>query len=226
MDFRRRPSSGPAASWSWCSPSTPRRNRVSISLPAHQGLALVEFTSSPDGVLKENLLADLPAANLSVDGSAGKYSGDWIADFDPRSVQQLRIVLADFIGNPSITIRDVSFFQRTFSNSGLAQSLAIAAPQGMVLFSVDQHYADTLTSISHQVSTDGVHYTAIVPGQQIAVGTGGFWYRASLQRLDQNFDQAAGPLSMPGQDPNINTTTSIANITTVDLGESWSGSGL
>ena len=133
-------------------------------------------------------------------------------------MQQLRIVLADFVGNPSITIRDVSFSQRTFSNSGMAQSLRIAAPQGTVLFRADQHFADTLTSISHQFSTDGVHYTDIVPGQQLAVGNRGFWYRANIERLDANFSQAAGPLSMPGQDPNINTTTSIANIVTVDLG--------
>ena len=134
-------------------------NRVTISLPCHQGISLVEFTSTPDGVLKEDLAADLPEENLSIDGSAGKYSGDWIADFDPRSVQQLRIVLADFVGNPSMTIRDVSFFQRKFSNSGMAQSLEITAPQGTVLFTADQHYAEDLTSISHQMSTDGVHYT-------------------------------------------------------------------
>ena len=54
-------------------------NRVTISLPAHQGISLVEFTSTPDGVLKEDLAADLPPENLSIDGSAGKYSGDWIA---------------------------------------------------------------------------------------------------------------------------------------------------
>jgi hypothetical protein len=193
-------------------------NRVTISLPAHQGISLVEFTSTPDGVLKEDLAADLPPENLSIDGSDGKYSGDWIADFDPRSIQQLRIVLADFVGNLSMTIRDVSFFQRTFSNSGMAQSLEITAPAGTVLFTADQHYAANLTSISHQISTDGVHYTGIVPGQQIDVGTGGFWYRAAMQRLDGNFGQAAGPLTMPGQDPSINSGTTIANITTVDMG--------
>jgi len=193
-------------------------NRVTISLPAHQGISLVEFTSTPDGVLKEDLAADLPPENLSIDGSAGKYSGDWIADFDPRSVQQLRIVLADFVGNPSITIRDVSFFQRSFSNSGMAQSLEITAPAGTVLFTADQDYAENLTSISHQMSTDGVHYTGIVPGQQIDVGSGGFWYRAAMQRLDGNFGQAASPLTMPGQDPSINSGTTIANITTVDMG--------
>jgi hypothetical protein len=47
-------------------------NRVSISLPANQGISVVEFTSSPHGVSKENLLAGLPAANLSIGGSAGK----------------------------------------------------------------------------------------------------------------------------------------------------------
>jgi hypothetical protein len=193
-------------------------NRVAISLPAHQGISLVEFTSTPDGVLKEDLAADLPPENLSIDGSAGKYSGDWIADFDPRSVQQLRIVLADFVGNPAMTIRDVSFFQRSFSNSGTAQSLEITAPAGTVLFTADQHYAANLTSISHQMSIDGVHYTGILPGQQIDVGSGGFWYRAVMQRLDGNFGQASGPLTMPGQDPSINSGTMIANITTVDMG--------
>jgi hypothetical protein len=39
-----------------------------------------------------------------------------------------------------------------------------------------------------------------------------------MQRLDGNFGQAAGPLTMPGQDPSINSGTMIANITTVDMG--------
>ena len=39
-----------------------------------------------------------------------------------------------------------------------------------------------------------------------------------MQRLDGNFGQAAGPLTMPGQDPSINSGTTIANITTVDMG--------
>jgi hypothetical protein len=39
-----------------------------------------------------------------------------------------------------------------------------------------------------------------------------------MQRLDTNFSQAASPLDLPGQDPGINTTTSIANSTTLDLG--------
>src|ERR1017187_754363 len=121
-------------------------------------------------------------------------------------------------GSP-ISIRAGSFSQRTFGNSATAQSLRIAAPQGTVLFRAEQHFAATLTSISHQMSTDGVHYTAIVPGQQLAVGKGGFWYRASMQRLDANFDQAASPLDRSGEDPAIDPAASVANIVTVDRSE-------
>jgi hypothetical protein len=193
-------------------------NRVTISLPAHQGISLVEFTSTPDGVLKEDLAADLPEENLSIDGSAGKYSGDWIADFDPRSVQQLRIVLADFVGNPSMTIRDVSFYQRTFSNSGMAQSLKIAAPQGTVLFTADQHYAANLTSISHQMSVDGVHYTGIVPASRSMWEPAASGIAPACNAWTGTSARRPARWTMPGQDPSINSGTTIANITTVDMG--------
>ena len=193
-------------------------NRFRVNLPAHQGLAVVEFTSSPDGVLKENLLVELPTANLSIDGSAGKYSGDWIADFDPRYVKQIRIVLADFIGGANITVRDVICSQRRYGNSAMAQSLRIDAPQGTVAFRAEQHAAAALTSISHQISTDGVHFQGIVPGQQLAVGNKGFWYRVRMERMDSNFDQASAPLDLPGQDPDIATGITVSSIATVDLG--------
>jgi hypothetical protein len=53
-------------------------------LAGYQGLVVEEFSSSPDDVLTEDLLAELPASSQSLDGSSGKFSGDWIADFDPR----------------------------------------------------------------------------------------------------------------------------------------------
>src|ERR1019366_7826115 len=59
-------------------------NRFRIDLAGYQGLVVEEFSSSPDGVLREDLLAELPPSSRSLDGSSGKFSGDWIADFDPR----------------------------------------------------------------------------------------------------------------------------------------------
>jgi hypothetical protein len=59
-------------------------NRFRIDLAGYQGLVVEEFSSSPDGVIREDLLADLQPSSKSLDGSSGKFSGDWIADFDPR----------------------------------------------------------------------------------------------------------------------------------------------
>ena len=59
-------------------------NRFRIELAGYQGLVIEEFSSSPDGVIREDLLADLQPSSQSLDGSSGKFSGDWIADFDPR----------------------------------------------------------------------------------------------------------------------------------------------
>ena len=59
-------------------------NRFRIDLAGYQGLVIEEFSSSPDGVIREDLLADLQPSSQSLDGSSGKFSGDWIADFDPR----------------------------------------------------------------------------------------------------------------------------------------------
>ena len=59
-------------------------NRFRIELAGYQGLVVEEFSSSPDGVIREDLLADLQPSSESLDRSSGKFSGDWIADFDPR----------------------------------------------------------------------------------------------------------------------------------------------
>jgi hypothetical protein len=66
-------------------------NRFRIELAGYQGLVVEEFSSSPDGVIREDLLADLQPSSLSLDGSSGKFNGDWIADFDPRHCKQVRL---------------------------------------------------------------------------------------------------------------------------------------
>jgi hypothetical protein len=73
-------------------------NRFRIELAGYQGLVVEEFSSSPDGVIREDLLADLQPTSQSLDGSSGKFSGDWIADFDPRHCKQVRLIIADRVG--------------------------------------------------------------------------------------------------------------------------------
>ena len=85
------------------------------------------------------------------------------------------------------------------------------------MFRAAQHTADKLTSITHQVSTDNIHYQAVAPGQVLALDAP-YWYRGILTRLDSNFDQAAAPVDMPGTDPNLNPGYTLQSTATTDLG--------
>src|ERR1039458_6440480 len=135
-------------------------NRFRIELAGYQGLVIEEFSSSPDGVIREDLLADLQPSSQSLDRSSGKFSGDWIADFDPRHCKQVRLIVSDRVG-VSISLRNIQFSQRTVSPSGQVQSLQITQPLGTVVFRAAQHTADQLTAIAHQVSTDNIHYLSV-----------------------------------------------------------------
>src|SRR5665647_415677 len=128
-------------------------NRFRIDLAGYQGLVIEEFSSSPDGVIREDLLADLQPASQSLDGSSGKFSGDWIADFDPRHCKQVPLTITDRAG-ASIALRNIQFSSRKVSSSGQVQSQQITQPLGTVVFRAAQHTANKLTSITHQVSTD------------------------------------------------------------------------
>ena len=164
-------------------------NRFRIELAGYQGLVVEEFSSSPDGIIREDLLADLQPSSLSLDGSSGKFSGDWIADFDPRHCSQVRLIIADRVG-ASIALRNIQFSQRRVTASGQVQSNQISQPLGNVVFRAAQHTADQLTSITHQVSTDNIHYQSVAPDQTLTLAVP-YWYQAVLTRLDSNFDQAA-----------------------------------
>ena len=191
-------------------------NRFRIELAGYQGLVVEEFSSSPDGVIRENLLADLQPSSQSLDGSSGKFSGDWIADFDPRHCKQVQLIISDRVG-ASIALRNIQFSQRKVTSSGQVQSLQISQPLGNVVFRAAQHTADKLTSITHQVSTDNIHYSSVAPGQTLALAVP-YWYRGILTRLDSNFDQAAAPVDMPGTDPSLNPDYTLQSTATTDLG--------
>jgi hypothetical protein len=184
-------------------------------------LVVEEFSSSPDGVIREDLLADLQPSSESLDGSSGKFSGDWIADFDPRHCKQVQLIISDRVG-ASIALRNIQFSQRTVSPSGQVQSLQINQPLGTVVFRAAQHTADQLTAIAHQVSTDNVHYQSVMPDQVLALAVP-YWYRGILTRLDSNFDQAAAPVELQGVDPigfvqGTNASYTLQSTATTDLG--------
>jgi hypothetical protein len=131
------------------------------------------------------------------------------------------LIISDRAG-ASIALRNIQFSSRKVSASGQVQSLQITQPLGNVVFRAAQHTADQLTSITHQVSTDNIHYQAVTPDQVLTVAVP-YWYRGILTRLDSNFDQAASPLDLPGADPIGFVQGAVAdyvlqNTATTDLG--------
>lgn len=194
-------------------------NRVQIELAGYQGLIVEEFSSSPDGVLKDDLLADLPSDSHSMDGSSSKFAGNWIADFDPRYMKQLRLIIADKVGNHTIELRNISLSSRSYSPQASLQSGPIKVPFGLVKFRADARSTAQLTLITHQLSTDGLHFSVITPEQILNVGNGPFWYQAGFARLDSNFSSQSTALLSNSQDPGLNPDYTLASSSTVDLGQ-------
>jgi hypothetical protein len=128
----------------------------------------------------------------------------------------VRLIISDRVGR-SIALRNIQFSQRKVTSSGQVQSQQISQPLGTVVFRAAQHTADKLTSITHQVSTDNIHYQSVAPDQMLTLAVP-YWYRAVLTRLDSNFDEAAAPVDLPGDDPGLNPGYSLQNTATTDLG--------
>lgn len=193
-------------------------NRLRIEMDDYQGLTLAELTSSPDGSLREDILSEVRTDFYRLDGSSGKFTGDYILDFDPKHIQQVRIVLKDRVGQKRIALRGVTFYQRQYQNKGIIQSTPISGVSGNMYFSSIQKAADRLTSITHMVSNDGVHYRVVQPGTSVILPPN-FYYRALLERIDENFQKESVPLELSGNDPTaLESATKVKNISTVDLG--------
>ena len=88
--------------------------------------------------------------------SSSKFSGgDYIADFPPRHVREMRLVLRDVIGTGPIALRGLSLARRKYDRSASLQAGPIEAPSGQVRFTASQLVSTPLTSITHLVSYDG-----------------------------------------------------------------------
>jgi len=183
----------------------------------YQGLSVESMISTPDGVEQDDILVSLPSDLVSMDGDSGKFSGNWIAFFEPRHVKQLRLLLHSELMTSGIQLRNLDCSQRKYSNSGFFVTDPITAPSGRALFSASSSTVNNLTSLSHQISYDGNCFTAIAPGDILSVGSQ-FWYKAAFNRLDANFASAAVPLAQPGAAPAASPNYTVSSAQTVDLG--------
>lgn len=193
-------------------------NYLQIVLDEHTGLSVLEIMSTPDGMLQEDILGELPAAYTAINGSSGKYTGEYVACFNPKYVHKLKLVIEDRVGAGRIALRHLSCGLRRFSGVGIMTSKKILEPVGQLKFTCEQSTANLLTNIMHQYSLDGVNYRAMQPDEIIDVIRGPFWYRAYLERIDGNFETLSEPISAPGEDPVGATNYTVDKIQTVELG--------
>jgi hypothetical protein len=82
-------------------------------------------------------------------------------------------------------------------------------------FAAEQVTTSPYTSITHQISTDGVNFVSITPG--VVAVSQPFWYRAILNRSDSAFSQQSSPLLPLPSSAAANTPYTINSQTTTTL---------
>lgn len=194
-------------------------NRIRLEMDDYQGLEVTVLETSPDGTLVEDILSELGVRTLHLNGIQSKYSGDFIVDFDPRHCRSVRIVLEDRVDVANIALRSLSLVRRRFTNTAEIVSGPITAPTGTVKFTTVEKSTAPLTSITHFISYNGVHFTVIDPGDEITLSSSPFWYRAVLERSTSRFDDADSPLFPTKADPLLNTDYTLVSSNSVPVGD-------
>lgn len=192
-------------------------NRLIIHQDNYEGLEITSLTSSPDGIFFDQIDAELFPSDLTLNAASGKFSGDAIIDFNPRTMSVLKIVINDLIGQGFIALRGIETHQRVYAASGQFTSNPINTPTGSVTFASKQRIFNQLTLITHQLSYDGVHFQVIQPGQEIALTSSPFWYRAQLDRIADAFSSAASPIAENNNGPDTSPNYVLGTITTTNL---------
>jgi hypothetical protein len=196
-------------------PSPTIVNRLQIALDTYAGLEITNLTSSPDGLVFNDVLADLDVPMIILDATSGKCSGDVIIDFPPRLVQQMRVVIACRAGQTSFALRSFNAYKRSYQSSGMVTSQPIYLSSTSAEFAAEQVTTSPYTSITHQISTDGVNFVSITPG--VVAVSQPFWYRAILNRSDSAFSQQSSPLLPLPSSAAANTPYTINSQTTTTL---------
>lgn len=188
-------------------------NRLTLSPDDYKGYEITSFTTSPDGSLFTDVLADLEVDSIIMNAAAGKYSGSTVVDFPPRSVSSARIVFENRVDGTTIPLRSMTLTQRSYQPTATITSNCQTSPTGQVLFEVDQNVFSPFVSITYQISTDGVNFTTIQPG--VVNLPSNWWYRAILSRSTTAFTSNSQPLIPTTADPAYSSGFTLVTSTSV-----------
>jgi hypothetical protein len=193
-------------------------NRLRIDMDDYEGLEISSLTCSSDGAATSDVLADLGLRTIYLNGTQSKYSGDFILDFNPRYVLSMRILIADRVGQSRIALRAMDLLSRKFSSTGSLSTKPILQPSGKVQFTSVQTVPSPYTSVTHQISYNGVVYTGINPGDILTLSQVPFWYRAILDRSQGAFVDNSSPVLSLNSDPLQNVAYTLGSSTSIPLG--------
>lgn len=191
-------------------------NRVTINLDDYSGLEIDTFTTTPDGTLVQDVLADLGTDRIEIDGTSNKFSGDVIIDFPPRYTLTARIIIRDRT-KTGVSLRNLTCEQISYSSTGQVTSIPINNPTGFVKFNTIQNIFAPYVTITHQISYNGTQFTAITPDSTIQLTSNPFFYRAVLQRSAAAFS-AQSPLNQSPLDPVGSPYYTLTTSTSTPLG--------
>lgn len=104
----------------------------------------------------------------------------------------MKIVINCLAGQPSFGLQAVAAFSRTYQATGTLTTNPITLKGTSAQFSTVEQDFGPYSTITHQVSTDGVSFNVVSPG---TIPTSSpFWYRALLSRSASAFNQQQSPL--------------------------------
>ena len=189
-------------------------NRLRLQLDDYDGWEITEFTSSSDMISSNDILDSMQVDSVSLDATSGKYSGIAVIDFPAVMAQQLKLVIEDRSQAGLISLRELAATCRRYSDSATLQTNMQTAPTGLVNFTVDACAPQGLTSIMHQISSDGVNFLTIQPGEITLPSP--WCYRAVLARNSDSFKNNTlnSPFSGLTPDPNYQ----IGQVSSLPLG--------
>ena len=175
-------------------------NRVYLGINTYEGLSITGLTSSPDGILYNDILKNLPdtvSSNYFIGVSSGKYSGDVIIDFAPVYAKNLKIDITNFSSNKVFSLNSIKIVNRTYQETALLLSKQITLDGTDLNFSTSEIDNSPYCQITHQLSNNGVNFKNINPGKLTGAITSGspFYYRSLLTRSVNAFINSTSALS-------------------------------
>jgi hypothetical protein len=187
-------------------------NRVVLVLDDYSSMQIVGLNASSQNTTYTDILQSLGVSYIEIDPTSNKNSGGVTIDFPAVLCSSVNITLQDLTGAEVINLRGIQLWQMVYSGSGFITSNSIPFTAGSAAFIKDDITSTGLTSITYMLSSDGINFSAITPGN-ITISNP-FWYKIVLALNPAGFTASVPTTS----DPSASTSYTIVSSSSIGLG--------